>query len=75
MQLQPGETTQERNYSGNTKVNEEGVGRCAPGAGAVIPLQDLEKILVRQTVLLQTMEVNSGTNIHLQPMKDPHQSR
>ena len=46
-------------------------GGGAPGAGAEIPLQPLEKTMVRQAVLLQPMEVHGGAEIPLQPMEDP----
>ncbi|GAB0179605.1 tRNA:m(4)X modification enzyme TRM13 [Grus japonensis] len=36
-----------------------------------MPLQPVVKTMVRQTVPLQPMEVQSGTDIHLQPMEDP----
>ena len=39
--------------------------------GAEIPLQPLEKTMVRQAVPQQPMEVNSGADIHLQPTEDP----
>ncbi|GAB0205332.1 AN1-type zinc finger protein 5-like [Grus japonensis] len=31
----------------------------------------MEKTMVKQAVLLQPMELNSGTDIHLQPVEDP----
>ncbi|GAB0210103.1 hypothetical protein GRJ2_003476100 [Grus japonensis] len=52
-----------------TKVSEEGGG--APGARAEIPLQPMEKTMVQQAVPLQPMEVDSGADIHLQPVEDP----
>jgi len=61
----------ERNNSADTKVSEEGGGGGAPGAGAEVLLQPLEKIMVRQAVPLQPMEVHSGPHSHLQPMEDP----
>ncbi|GAB0186125.1 mitochondrial enolase superfamily member 1 [Grus japonensis] len=61
----------ERNNSADTKVSEEGGGGGAPGAGAEIPLQPMEKTMVKQAVPLQPMEVNGGADIHLQPMEDP----
>jgi len=61
----------ERNNSADTKVSEEGEGGGAPGTGAEISLQPVEKIMVRQAVLLQPMEIHSGPGIHLQPMEDP----
>jgi len=45
----------ERNNSADNKVREEGGRRGAPGARAVIPLQPLEKTVVRQAVPLKSM--------------------
>ncbi|GAB0184702.1 AN1-type zinc finger protein 5-like [Grus japonensis] len=72
-ELQPerGARTCERNNSADTKVSEEGGGGGAPVPGAEIPLQPLEKTMVRQAVPQQPMEVNSGADIHLQPTEDP----
>jgi len=42
----------ERNNSADTKVSEEGGAADAPGTGAEIPLQPVEKIKVRQAVPL-----------------------
>jgi len=53
----------ERNNSADTKVGEEGGAGRAPGAE--IPLQPMEKAMVRQAVLLQPMEVHGGADIHL----------
>jgi len=61
----------ERNRSADTKVSAEGGGGGAPGTGAEIPLQPVEKTMVRQAVPLQPMEVHSGADIHMQPMEDP----
>ena len=61
----------ERNNSADTKVSEEGGGGGAPGTRAEIPLQPVVKTMVRQAVPLQPMEVNSGADIHLQPVEDP----
>ncbi|GAB0196414.1 AN1-type zinc finger protein 5-like [Grus japonensis] len=36
-----------------------------------IPLQPMEKTMVRQAVHLQPMEVHGGADIHLQPVEDP----
>ena len=55
----------ERNNSADTKVSEEEGGGGAPGARAEIPWQPVVKTMVRQTVPLQPMEVNSGADIHL----------
>ncbi|GAB0178094.1 epimerase family protein SDR39U1 [Grus japonensis] len=72
-QLQPqrGVRIRERNNSADTKVSADGGGGGAPGAGAEIPLQPLEKTMVRQAVPLQLMGADGGTDIHLQPMEDP----
>ncbi|GAB0205660.1 AN1-type zinc finger protein 5-like [Grus japonensis] len=56
---------------GDTKVSAEGGAGDAPGARAEIPLQPLEKTMLRQAVPLQPMEVHGGADIHLQPMEDP----
>jgi len=61
----------ERNNSADTKVSEEGGGGGAPGSGADIPLQPVERTVVRQAVPLQPMEVHGGADLHLQPMEDP----
>ncbi|GAB0186401.1 hypothetical protein GRJ2_001105400 [Grus japonensis] len=61
----------ERNNSADTNVSEEGGAGGAPGTGAEIPLQPMEKTMVRQAVPLQPMEVNDGADIHLQPVEDP----
>ncbi|GAB0179801.1 epimerase family protein SDR39U1 [Grus japonensis] len=61
----------ERNNSADTQVSEEGGGGGAPGTGAEIPLQPVEKTMVKQAVPLQPMEDDGGEDIHLQPMEDP----
>ncbi|GAB0209410.1 hypothetical protein GRJ2_003406700 [Grus japonensis] len=61
----------ERNNSADTKVSEEGGEGGAPGTGAEIPLQPVVKTMVRQAVSLQLMEVNGGSDIHVQPVDDP----
>ncbi|PKU41741.1 protein pxr1-like [Limosa lapponica baueri] len=61
----------ESDNSADTKVSEEGGGGCAPGPGAEIPLQPLVKIMVRQVVTLQPMEVHGGAEIYLLPMENP----
>jgi len=44
--------------------NERGGG--APGSGAEdLPMQLMEKTMVRQTVPLQSMEVHGGADVHL----------
>ena len=60
----------ERNSSAHTQVREGG-GGGAPGTRAEIPLQLMEKTLVRQAVPQQSMKVHSEADIHLQPMEDP----
>ncbi|KAK4818850.1 hypothetical protein QYF61_020069 [Mycteria americana] len=60
----------ERKSPADSKVNEEGGGGGAPGAGD-IPLQPMDK----QVVPLHSMKVHSGADIHLHPMEDPHWSR
>jgi len=60
----------ERNNPADTKVSGGG-GEGAPNAGAEIPLQPVEKTMVRQSVPLQPMEVHSGADIHLQPVENP----
>ena len=54
-----------------TKVSEEGGRGGAPGTRAEIPLQPMEKTLVRQAVPQQSMKVHSEADIHLQTMADP----
>ncbi|GAB0180448.1 AN1-type zinc finger protein 5-like [Grus japonensis] len=61
----------ERNDSADTKASAEGGAGGAPGSGAEIPLQPMEKTMVRQAVPLQPMEDDGGADIHLQPMEDP----
>jgi len=61
----------ERNSSGDTQVSEEGGGGGVPSAGAEIPLQPMEKTMVRQAVPLQPMEVHCGVGIHLHLVEDP----
>jgi len=54
-----------------TPVSGEGGGGGAPGIGAEIPLQLVEKTMVRRAVPLQPMEVHGGAGTYLQPMEDP----
>jgi len=61
----------ERNNSAGTKVCEEQGGGGASDTGVVVPLQSLEKTMVRQAEPLQPMEVHGGADIHLQPVEDP----
>jgi len=67
----------ERKNSADTKASEEGEGGVAQDAGAeTLPLQLLMKTMVSQCVPLQSMEVHSGADIHLQPVEGtPRQSR
>jgi len=60
-----------RNSSADTKVSKERGGRGAPGDGAEIPFQPMEKTMVRQAVPLKPMEVHGGTDIILQAREDP----
>ncbi|GAB0175634.1 hypothetical protein GRJ2_000028600 [Grus japonensis] len=62
----------ERNNSADTKVSEEGGAGGAPGAGAEIPLQPLEKTMVRQAVPLQPMEDDGGAEIPPAAHGGPH---
>jgi len=64
-------TLYERNHSADTKLSAEGKGGGAPGTAAEVPLQPVEKTVVRQAVSLQPMEVHHGADIHLLPMEDP----
>jgi len=61
----------ERNNAADTKVSEEVRGGGAPGAGAEIPLQPMQKTMVWQAVSLQHMEVYCRADIHLQLKEDP----
>ncbi|GAB0187156.1 epimerase family protein SDR39U1 [Grus japonensis] len=61
----------ERNSPADTQVSAEGGAGGSPGTGAEIPLQPLEKTMVRQAVPLQPMEVYGGADIYLQPLEDP----
>jgi len=54
----------ERNNPADTKDNEEGRGGGASGARAEIPLQPVEKTMVKHVVLLQPMGVHGGADIH-----------
>jgi len=67
----------EGNNSADTKVSEEGVeGGARDAAAQSLPLQLVEKIMVRQAVPLQSMEVHCGAEIHLYPMEGtPRRSR
>jgi len=46
----------ERNNSADTSEGGEGAQRSAPGARAEVPLQPVEKTVVRQAVPLQPVE-------------------
>jgi len=61
----------ERNNPTDTKVSKEREGGGARDAGAEIPLQLVEKTMVRQAVPLKPMEIHSGADLHLQPVEDP----
>ncbi|GAB0179480.1 AN1-type zinc finger protein 5-like [Grus japonensis] len=58
-------------FAAGDNVSEEGGEVGAPATGAEIPMQLVEKTMVRQAVPLQPMEVNGGADIHMQPMEDP----
>ncbi|GAB0175668.1 acid sphingomyelinase-like phosphodiesterase 3b [Grus japonensis] len=62
----------ERNNSADPKVSAEGGARGAPGARAEIPLQILEKTMVRQAVPLQPIEVYGGAEIPPAACGGPH---
>jgi len=70
LQLERGVRIRERNNSAETKVSEGG-GGGAPGTRAEVPLQPVEKTMVRQAVYLQPVEAHGGADIHLQPVEDP----
>ncbi|PKU39423.1 protein pxr1-like [Limosa lapponica baueri] len=73
-QLQPEREVRvcERNNSADTKVSE-GEGGGVPAPVAEISPKSLVKIVVRQAVPLQPMEVHGRADILLQPMeKGPH---
>jgi len=59
-----------RNNSADTKVSKEGAEGGAPGSRAEIPLQPMEKTMMRQLVSLQPMEVHNGADIHSQRVED-----
>jgi len=59
----------EGNNSADTKGSGEGGAGGAPDAGADF-LQPMEKIMVRQAVPLQSMEVHSGADLHWQPREE-----
>ncbi|GAB0180481.1 hypothetical protein GRJ2_000513400 [Grus japonensis] len=73
-QLQPARGVRrcERNNPADTKVSAEGGAGGAPGAGAEIPLQPLEKTMVRQAVPLQPTEVHGGAEIPAAAHGGPH---
>jgi len=71
LELERGGRTCKRNNSADTKVSEEGGGGSVPVAEAEIPLQPMEKTMVRQAIPLQPMEVHGGADIHLLPLEDP----
>jgi len=61
----------ERNNYADTRVSEEGREGGSSDAGEEIPLQSVEKTIVRQTVPLQPMEVNSGADPMLEQVDAP----
>jgi len=63
--------TCERNNSAETEVSEDRGRAGAPGTGAEIHLQHVEKTMVSQAAPVQPMEVCGGADIHSQPMEDP----
>ncbi|GAB0194704.1 acid sphingomyelinase-like phosphodiesterase 3b [Grus japonensis] len=71
LQLERGVRTCERNNSAGTKGSEGRGGGGAPGTGAEIPLQPMEKTMVRQAAPLQPLEDDSEADIHLQPTENP----
>ncbi|GAB0186353.1 acid sphingomyelinase-like phosphodiesterase 3b [Grus japonensis] len=62
----------EKNNSADTKISAEGGAGGSPGTGAEIPLQRLDKTVVRQAVPLQPMEVNDGADIDAGTGGGPH---
>ncbi|GAB0179150.1 acid sphingomyelinase-like phosphodiesterase 3b [Grus japonensis] len=62
----------ERNSPTGTQVSAEGGGGGAPGTEPEIPLQPLEKTMVRQAVLLQPVEVHGGAEIPPAALGGPH---
>ena len=71
LQLEIGVRICERNSPTDTKVSEEGGGGGASGTSAEVPLQPVTQTMVRQAVPPQSMEINGGAEIHLQPLEDP----
>lgn len=55
-----------RNNSAGTKISEEGGRGVALGIEAKIHLQPLVRTMLRQAVPMQHVELNGGTDIHLQ---------
>ncbi|GAB0181680.1 EH domain-containing protein 4 [Grus japonensis] len=62
----------ERNSPADTKVSAEGGGGGTPGTRAEIPLQPMEKTMVRQAVSLQPMEDDGGAEIPPVARGGPH---
>jgi len=54
-----------RNNSGDTKVDEGRKRVVVPRSRSEIPLEPVEKTMVKQAVPLQPMEVHSGADIRL----------
>ncbi|PKU44302.1 rna-directed dna polymerase from mobile element jockey-like [Limosa lapponica baueri] len=67
-----GVTKCERNNYTDTRVSEEGGGGGTPGARAEIPRQPMVKIMVMQVVLLQSIDIHSGADIHSAAHGGPH---
>jgi len=62
----------EKNNPADTEVSEEGGGRGAPGARADDSPAVRVKSMVKQAVLLQSVEVHSRTDIHPEAQGGPH---
>ncbi|GAB0176179.1 epimerase family protein SDR39U1 [Grus japonensis] len=65
----------ERNNPADTKISAEGGGGGAPGTRAEIPLQPLEKTMVRQAVSLQPIELMVEQISSCSPWRTPRWSR
>ncbi|PKU40162.1 protein pxr1-like [Limosa lapponica baueri] len=61
-----------RNNLADTKVTEEGGAEGAPGFGAKIPLQPVEKTMVKQIVPTQNTNDHVGEDIHPAAHGRPH---
>lgn len=58
------ERNNERSKPADTKFSEGGRGGGVPGLGVEMPLQPVEKTMVKQVVPLEPMEVHSGADRH-----------